>query len=203
MNPVRSVSREFSLTLDTGTNLLGSITASLVLHLAAITALLSCTPKATHYDIAPSARLEVMIALQKSPSKPSHAADSKMPEVTYGTVLDDSRNEITNILHRNEHDQLQSSTVLVEKPVLRFVREIELDNATDLSKDGYVEVEFLINPEGKVVKTTLKSTDIPVEFFELVEQTFEDAEFSPGKRNGVAVFEKLRFRVIFSKSTPH
>ena len=202
MNLGRSVSREFSPRLETGTNLLGSITASLILHLAAITALLSLTPKATRYDIAPT-KLDGMIALQKSPARPLHVTDSKTPQLTYATALDDSRNEIANILRQNEHDQLQSSTLLVEKPFLRFVKEIELDNATDLSKDGYVEVEFLINPEGKVVKTTLKSTDIPVEFFELVAQTFEDAEFSPGKRNGVPVFEKLRFRVIFSKSTPH
>lgn len=203
MNIGRPISREFSFTLKTWKSLLASISASLTLHLAIFAALSLSAPTTPHSGATPSARLEAMITQQRLPANQLPEIDKKIPADSDPTELGEPRSEFENPLNQGEHDNFESGIVSIEKPALRFVREIDLDRVSDLSEDGYVEVEFLINPEGKVVNTILKRTDIPIEFFELVAQTFENAEFYPGKRDGVPVFDKLRFRVVFSKSTPH
>lgn len=92
---------------------------------------------------------------------------------------------------------------IAERPKLLFVDEINLEGLTDLTKEGFVELELLISPTGQVVRAELLNTNIPNEFFARVEATFRNAEFVPGRVNGIPSIAKYRFKVVFGPSSPH
>lgn len=184
-------------------SLIMSVILSLASHILIFAALTSSTARLAAEAKSPSRGLEVTLAKRQIWAK-QHV------QLTPGTSESSTRGKPDEMRAKPEDEPMltgrnteQKGLVSREKPVLRNVSEIDLDEVSDLEDDGYVEVEILISPEGRAIKTTLKNTNIPIEFFLLVERTFADAEFSPGKKNGTPVFDHFRFRVIFSKSSPH
>lgn len=181
------------------TALLASIAASTALHIAVATML----PATGGAGLVPNGNLtgnlEVTISLADRPAEPQQANKENRATVEQMNLA--GPREGYSSSHGEQGSAEKEYGIFVEeKPVLRYVREINLEDASDLTEDGFVEVELLISPDGRVLRTSLVSTDIPAEFFELVAQAFADAEFSPGKRNGVPVFQKFRFRTTFGKS---
>jgi hypothetical protein len=184
------------------TALLTSIAVSLALHIALALVL----AKAGDTGVAPygnsAGKLEATISITnmlpdpQQATKVNHAMFKQMNSAI-------SRAGYSNLDGEQSISEEQFGTSVEEKPVLLYVREINLNDAIDLTEDGFVEVELLISPDGRVLTTSLISTDIPTEFFELVTQVFADAEFSPGKKNGIPVFYKFRIKIIFGKSYSH
>lgn len=171
-----------------------ALAASLVLHTALVLGIPHFTRsignRALHVTIAP-----VQVTLPKVPEAATKAVSFSPVQQITGTLGTPSTSA-------NPDRTVGRSKGDYEPPALLFVDEIDLEDIQDLTEEGQVELELLITPQGRVAKATLLQTNVPDEFFERVANTFESAEFVPGKVDGAPVATKFRFRVVFSRTSP-
>jgi hypothetical protein len=177
------------------TNLTAAILVSAGIHLAALAGL-PCGDESVVSSEHPPQKLAASISRNLHPGEtPNLLVAREMVPMDMAGFADDKIDPPGRVWQASGI----SGVVVREKPVLRFVREIDLDAVADLDESGYVELELLISPDGKVVRVSLLSTDISEEFFGIVAQAFEQAEFTPERLNGVPVSAKFRFRTVFGE----
>jgi hypothetical protein len=171
--------------------LLGYISLSVAIHLAAILGTMSL--RFALIEARGRAPERIFANLRGGNSaEPLLAVTERRAQLPL--VLDElnQRHQLPSVVD----DAVAGAAEMSVAPRLLFVRELDLERLPD-SDGGYVEVELLVAPNGVVLKVDLISTNLPNAYFAEIEDAFLTSSFSPRVRGQKPEFSRVRFRTFF------